>query len=56
MLAIAAHFDYEIWKMDVKTAFVNANLTKDICIIQPEGLSIWLMLTKYVSSRNSFMG
>jgi hypothetical protein len=23
LLAIAAHFDYEIWQMDVKTAFLN---------------------------------
>ena len=23
MLVIAAHYDYEIWQMDVKTAFLN---------------------------------
>src|SRR5713101_5967839 len=23
LLSIAAHYDYEIWKMDVKTAFLN---------------------------------
>ena len=26
LLAIAAHYDYEIWQMDVKTAFLNGNL------------------------------
>ena len=26
MLAIAAYHDYEIWQMDVKTAFLNGNL------------------------------
>ena len=26
LLAIAAYFDYEIWQMDVKTAFLNGNL------------------------------
>ena len=26
LLAIAAHYDYEIWKMDVKTAFLNGRL------------------------------
>jgi hypothetical protein len=27
ILAIAAYFDYEIWQMDVKIAFLNGNLT-----------------------------
>ena len=26
LLAIAAYFDYEIWQMDVKTAFLNGNV------------------------------
>ena len=30
ILAIAAYFDYEIWQMDVKTAFLNRNLTEDV--------------------------
>jgi hypothetical protein len=30
ILAIAAYFDYEIWQMDVKTTFLNGNLTKDV--------------------------
>ena len=37
ILAIAAYFDYEIWQMDVKTAFLNGNLTEDVYMIQPEG-------------------
>ena len=37
ILAIAAHFDYEIWQMDVKTAFLNGNLTDDVYMMQPEG-------------------
>ena len=28
LLAITAHHDYEIWKMDVKTTFLNGNLSK----------------------------
>ena len=27
LLAIAAHYDYEVWQMDVKTAFLNENLS-----------------------------
>ncbi|GJT04790.1 retrotransposon protein, putative, ty1-copia subclass [Tanacetum coccineum] len=37
MLAIAAFHDYEIWQMDVKTAFLNEKLTEDVFMAQPEG-------------------
>ena len=33
VLAIAAYFDYEIWQMDVKTAFLHGNLTEDMYMI-----------------------
>nr|GEY76146.1 hypothetical protein [Tanacetum cinerariifolium] len=32
LIAIVAFYDYEIWKMDVKTAFLNGYLDKDIYI------------------------
>nr|GFA99294.1 hypothetical protein [Tanacetum cinerariifolium] len=32
-----AYYDYEIWQMDVKTAFLNGRLDEDIYIEQPEG-------------------
>ncbi|WVZ94596.1 hypothetical protein U9M48_040469 [Paspalum notatum var. saurae] len=37
ILAIAAYFDYEIWQMDVKTVFLNGNLSEDMYMTQPEG-------------------
>ena len=37
LLAVAASLDYEIWQMDVKTAFLNGNLNEDIYMQQPEG-------------------
>nr|GEU45653.1 hypothetical protein [Tanacetum cinerariifolium] len=37
MLTIAAFHDYEIWQMDVKTAFLNEKLTEDVFMAQPEG-------------------
>ena len=37
LLSIAAHLDYEIWQMDVKTAFLNIRLEESIYMIQPEG-------------------
>ena len=37
MLAIAAYFDYEIWQMDFKTAFLNGNIEEELYMIQPKG-------------------
>nr|GFA84781.1 zinc finger, CCHC-type [Tanacetum cinerariifolium] len=37
LIAIAAYYDYEIWQMDVKTAFLNGRLYEDIYMEQPEG-------------------
>lgn len=37
MLAIAAFYDYEIWQMDVKTAFLNGFLKEEFYMMQPEG-------------------
>ena len=37
LLSIAAYYDYEIWQMDVKTAFLNGNLEEEIYMLQPEG-------------------
>jgi hypothetical protein len=36
LLPIATYFDYEILQMDVKTAFLNRNLTEDVYMTQPE--------------------
>ncbi|GJR63155.1 retrotransposon protein, putative, ty1-copia subclass [Tanacetum coccineum] len=36
LLAIA-FYDYEIWQMDVKTAFLNGHLSEDVYMVQPEG-------------------
>ena len=37
LLSIAAHLDYEIWQMDVKTAFLNGSLEEDVYMTQPKG-------------------
>ena len=37
MLAIATFYNYEIWQMDVKTAFLNGFLKEELYMMQPEG-------------------
>ena len=39
LLAIAAWYDYEIWQMDVKTAFLNGDIKEEIYMSQPEGFT-----------------
>ena len=56
ILAIAAYFNYEIWQMDVKIAFLNGNLDEDVYMIQPEGFVDPNNAGKYASFRNPFMG
>ncbi|KAA0066280.1 gag/pol protein [Cucumis melo var. makuwa] len=54
LLFIATFYDYEIWKMDVKTAFLNVNLEESIFMSQPEGL-ITQGHEKKVSKLNRFI-
>ncbi|GKA70959.1 retrotransposon protein, putative, ty1-copia subclass [Tanacetum coccineum] len=37
LIAIAAFYDYAIWQMDVKIAFLNGYLSKEVYMEQPEG-------------------
>ncbi|KAK1604643.1 hypothetical protein QYE76_028316 [Lolium multiflorum] len=34
LLAIAAFFDYEIWQMDVKTAFLNGDIEEELYMVR----------------------
>nr|GEY70725.1 putative retrotransposon Ty1-copia subclass protein [Tanacetum cinerariifolium] len=36
-IAIVAYYNYEIWQMDVKTAFLNGHLSEEVYIEQLEG-------------------
>nr|GEV83333.1 retrotransposon protein, putative, Ty1-copia subclass [Tanacetum cinerariifolium] len=36
LISIATYYDYEIWQMNVKTAFLNGYLDEDIYMVQPE--------------------
>nr|GFA58880.1 putative zinc finger, CCHC-type [Tanacetum cinerariifolium] len=37
LIAIVAYYDYDIWQMDVKTAFLNGHLFEKVYMEQPEG-------------------
>ena len=37
LLAIAAHYDYEIWQIDMKTTILNGNLEVEVYMIHHEG-------------------
>ncbi|GJY02484.1 retrotransposon protein, putative, ty1-copia subclass [Tanacetum coccineum] len=39
LIAIAAFYDYEIWQMDVKTAFLNGHLFEEVYMVKLEGAS-----------------
>ena len=40
MLAFATFSDYEIWQMDVKTAFLNGFMEEELYMIQP-AIHLW---------------
>ena len=56
ILAITAHFDYEIWQMDVKTAFRNGNLIEDVYMMHPEGFVDPTNARKICKLRKSIYG
>ncbi|GJS37648.1 retrotransposon protein, putative, ty1-copia subclass [Tanacetum coccineum] len=37
LISIVSFYDYEIWQMDVKTAFLNGHLFEEVYMVQPEG-------------------
>ena len=53
---IAAYFDYEIWQMDVKTAFLHGNLTEDVYMIQPKGFVDPTSASKLCKLKRSIYG
>ena len=55
VLSIAAHMDYEIWQMDVKTTFLNGS-EETIYMVQPEGFIAKGQEKKVCKLQNSIYG
>nr|GEV00978.1 hypothetical protein [Tanacetum cinerariifolium] len=43
LISIAAYYDYEIWKIDVKTAFLNGYLDEDIYMASESNVTFLIM-------------
>ena len=56
LLAIAAFHDYEIWQMDVKTAFLNGNFEDKVYMVQPQGFEDPKYGSKVCKLRRSIYG
>ena len=56
LLSIAAHLDYEIWQMDIKTTFLNGYLEEDIFMDQQEGFIAKGQESKVCKLRKSIYG
>nr|GFA07823.1 hypothetical protein [Tanacetum cinerariifolium] len=54
LIAIAAYYDFEIWQMDVKTAFLNGFLEEEIYMEQPEEMKR-MQNVPYASAVGSIM-
>ena len=55
LIAIAAIHNLEIHQMDLKTAFLNGDLDKEIYMEQPEGFIVLGQERKFVGLLNPFM-
>ncbi|GJS75757.1 retrotransposon protein, putative, ty1-copia subclass [Tanacetum coccineum] len=44
LIAIATFYDYEIWKMDVNTAFLNGYLDEDIYMVLSNGSNVTFLI------------
>ncbi|KAM1196497.1 hypothetical protein ACFX2J_022857 [Malus domestica] len=55
LLAIAAYHDYEIWQIDVKTAFLNGYLEEELYMTQPKGFVSKSEKTKVIGDAVVFL-
>ncbi|GJS17927.1 retrotransposon protein, putative, ty1-copia subclass [Tanacetum coccineum] len=56
LIAIVAFYDYEIWQMDVKIAFLNRHLSEEVYMVQPEGFVNPKFLNRVCKLKRSIYG
>ncbi|GJV52367.1 retrotransposon protein, putative, ty1-copia subclass [Tanacetum coccineum] len=56
LISIATFYDYEIWQMDVKTAFLNGHLLEEVYMVQPEGFANPKFLNRVCKLKCSIYG
>nr|GEX25027.1 protein TORNADO 1 [Tanacetum cinerariifolium] len=52
LIAIVAYYNYEIWQMDVKTAFLDGYLNEEVYMEQPEGEAAYILGIKIYRDRS----
>ncbi|GJY77335.1 retrotransposon protein, putative, ty1-copia subclass [Tanacetum coccineum] len=55
LIAITAYYDYKIWLMDVKTAFLNGHISKEVYMEQPEGEATYILEIKMYRDRSRWL-
>ncbi|GJS09778.1 retrotransposon protein, putative, ty1-copia subclass [Tanacetum coccineum] len=55
LIAITTFYDYEIWQMDVKTAFLNGHLSEEVYMTQHEGEAAYILGIKIYRDRSKWL-
>ncbi|GJY59417.1 retrotransposon protein, putative, ty1-copia subclass [Tanacetum coccineum] len=55
LIAITAFYDYEIWQIDVKTAFLNGHLSEEVYMVQHEGEAAYVLGIKIYRDRSRLL-
>ena len=55
LLALVVHLNLELFQMDVKTAFLNVNVEKEIYMDQPIGFVLKGQETKCITLKGSYI-
>jgi hypothetical protein len=56
LLAYATYHGFELYQMDVKSAFLNGQIKEEVYVEQPLALKIVSTLTMFINSQRRFMG
>ena len=55
LIAFAAHMEFKLYQMDVKSAFLNGYLKEKVYVMQPPGLKIMIFQIMFLNLTKYFM-